>query len=232
MRLAWCALLLGCGRVGFGTSPTDDTIGDASGTRDVAGDQQGGDAPLCTSLAQLTYSFDGTDSALWMPYMDPGMALAETGNQLVITIANNKAGTAGYFSSCNYDLTAQRVFVTAAMVPRLGTNTDMYLAVGSQADAFGINVTAGNIQAYRIKGANYTQFASLAYNANQHKVWQIREAGGTVFWEVSADGTSFATLYSAAPPFSVTSIQLLLFADAVTPVNNPGTAAFAKLNSP
>jgi hypothetical protein len=234
MRLAACALLLGCGRIGFGTSP-DGTIGDrsdANATGDVAGDQQGADAPLCTSLAQLTYNFDGTGGALWMPYQDPGMALAETGNQLVVTIANNKAGTAGYFSSCRYDLTGQRVFVTAAMVPRLGTNTDMYLAVGSQADAFGINVTAGNIQAYRIRGTNYTQFASVAYNASQHKVWQIREAGGTVFWEASSDGTSFTPLYSAAPPFSVTSVQLLLFGDAVTAVNNPGTAAFAKLNTP
>jgi hypothetical protein len=231
MRLASCLLLMGCGRVGFGAKPIDGAIDDTTG--DAAGDQQGtADAPLCTSLAQLAYNFDGTDSALWMPYMDPGTAVAETANQLVITIANNHAGTAGYFSTCTYDLTGQRVFITAAMVPRLGTNTDMYLAVGSQNDAFGINVTAGNIQAYRVKGANYTQYASLAYNASQHKVWQIREAGGTVFWEVSSDGTSFTTLYNAAPPFGVTSIQLLLFADAVAAVNNPGTAEFAKLNTP
>ena len=75
-------------------------------------------------------------------------------------------------------------------------------------------------------------FASVPYNASQHKVWQVREAGGQVFWELSADGTSFTNLYSGAPPFDVSAVQVLLFADAFTPVSNPGTAEFAKLNLP
>ena len=242
MRTAFCMLLFGCGRVGFAIAPNTTTGGsDATGAADdahvagdVAGDQQGAtaDAPLCTNLSQLTYNFDGSGGMLWMPYTDPGMTLSESGNQLVIPLPNNRAGTAGYFSACKYDLTGQRVFVTANTVPRLGTNTDMYLAVGSQGDAFGINVTGGNTQAYRIKGANYTQLASVPYSATQHKVWQIREAGGQVFYEVSADGTTFTSLYNAAPPFSVSAVQLLLFSDALTPVNNPGTASFAKLDIP
>ena len=247
MRLALCLLLFGCGRLGFAIEPTtssggpdptggtnDGAIRDATVAGDLPGDQQSvtADAPLCTSLAQLTYNFDNSNPKLWMPYTDPGYSLSETGNQLVIPLPNAKTGTAGYFSACKYDLTGQRVFVTADTVPRLGTRTDMYLAVGSQADAFGINVTSGNTQAYRIKGANYTQFASVAYSSINHKVWQIRESGGTVFYEVSPDGVTFTPLYSAAPPFAVTAVQLLLFADEFTSTNTPGTATFSKLDIP
>jgi hypothetical protein len=232
MRLGWCLLLFGCGRVGFATvangAPGDATDASAPGDQHPAPDGP----PLCTSLAQLTYNFDNSNPALWMPFVNAGFTLSETGNQLVIPLPNNKAGTVGYFSSCLYDLRGQRVFITAAMVPRLGTRTDMYLAVGTQADAFGINVTQGNTQAYRITGANYTTYASVAYNATAHKIWQIREAGGTVFWEVSADGVTFMQLYSAAPPFAVSAVQLLIFADEFVPVNNPGTAQFAKLDLP
>jgi hypothetical protein len=88
------------------------------------------------------------------------------------------------------------------------------------------------VQAYRINGNNYMPFASVPYDAVQHKVWQIREAGGTVFWEVSPDGAAFTTLFSAAPPIDISAVQLLLFADTLTPINNPGSAEFASLNLP
>jgi hypothetical protein len=110
--------------------------------------------------------------------------------------------------------------------------TDMYLAVGSMNNTIGINVTGGSIDAYRIMGNNYTRLASMTYNAAQHKVWQMREAAGQVFWEVSADGMSFSVLHSATPPFNVSAVQLLLFADATVPVNNPGQAEFTKLGVP
>jgi hypothetical protein len=234
MRLGWCFVLCGCGRIGFGGAASDDgvsTSDDAHPGGDAIGDQQV-DAPLCTSLAQLTYNFDGSNSALWMPYMDPGISLSESGNHLVIPLPDNRIGTAGYFSTCNYDLRGQRVFVTGAVVPRVGTRTDMYLAVGSQNDTFGINVTSGSTQAYRLIGNSYTQLASVTYDAAQHKVWQIRESGGQVFYEVSADGMTFTALYSGAPPFNVSSVQLLLFADTIMPITNPGSAEFAKLDLP
>jgi hypothetical protein len=235
MSRAFCLLLLGCGRVGFGfdTGPSDGrTPSDANPAGDVAVDPDAPDAALCTSLAQFTYNFDDTGSALWMPYTDPGMTLSETGNQLVIPLPSAKSGTAGYFSACMYDLQSQRVFVTATEVPSVGTRTDMYLAVGSQNNAFGVNVTSGSIQAYKIMGANYTALASVTYSATQHKVWQIRESGGQVYYEVSADGTTFTTLFSGAPPFSVSAVQILLFADTTNSVQNPGTAGFAKLDLP
>jgi len=230
VRAAFYLLLFGCGRVGF-SDMTGAAVDDGNlSSGDVVVDQRGADSPLCASLGELRYDFDGTGSALWMPYTDPGMTLSESGNRLVIPLPNGMAGTAGYFSTCRYDLTGQRVFVTAAVVPRVGTMTDMYLAVGSMNNVFGVNVTRGSIEAYRLIGPNYTQLASLPYNAAQHKVLQVREAGGEAFWEVSADGASFTTLYRAAPPFDVSAIQLLLFADAIVPVANPGTAEFAKLN--
>ena len=233
MRVVACLLLVGCGRIGFGIASDPGAGGDAAHPGDGVGDPQGaGDAGPCTSLSQLTYNFDGSADALWMPYQDPGLTVTETGNHLVITLASNMTGTAGYFSSCTYDLHGQRVFVTSPVVPRLGTRTDMYFAVGSQADAFGVNVTSGSTEAYRINGANYMRFASVPYDATQHKVWQVREAGGTVFWEVSPDGTSFTTLFSGPPPIDISAVQLLLFADALTPISNPGSAEFAKLNLP
>jgi hypothetical protein len=243
MRLGWLVLLLGCGRVGFdastavatgpadGAQPTDaSSIPGGGGPVVPAG--SGADAGLCTSLAQLTYAFDGTGSALWSPSVGPGMTLSESGNQLVIPLPASKVGTAGYFSACTYDLHSQRVFVTAATVPTVGTATDMYLAVGTQGDATGVNITGGHTQAYRINGAAYTQLASVTYNPTAHKVLQVRESGGVLFYEVSPDGTTFTTLFSGPPPFDVSAVQLLLFADTGAKIASPGTAAFANLDIP
>lgn len=241
MRLGWCLVLLGCGRVGFDAS-TAVATGPADGPQAAdatAGGGGGGSNPVmpsidggvCTSLAQLTYNFDGTGGALWSPSIGAGMSLSESGDQLVIPLPQ-KIGTAGYFSACTYDLRSQRVFVTAASVPRVGTATDMYLSVGMQGDATGVNITNGSTQAYKINGAAYTALASVTYSATEHKVLQVRESGGVLFYEVSPDGTTFTTLYSGPAPFDVSAVQILLFADTDKVVANAGTAAFAKLDIP
>lgn len=50
----------------------------------------------------------------------------------------------------------------------------------------------------------------VAYSPASHRWLQIREAGGTVFWETSADGSSWSTLYSTATPWPVTVMSVVL----------------------
>jgi hypothetical protein len=42
---------------------------------------------------------------------------------------------------------------------------------------------------------------SIAYDADAHRYWRIREAAGTTYWETSADRTDWAELHSEANPF-------------------------------
>lgn len=237
MRAVWVVwALAGCGRVGFAPAASEgNALADSSAgvvdQQPATTDAPAGPPP-CTSVNELATSFDGTAASYaWMPVMDPGVTLTESANHLVIQLPDSTIASGGYNSVCAYDLRGQRVWVTIATTPRAGTMTDMYLGVGTPSKALGVNITQGSVDAYTLIG-NYTALASVPYNASQHKIFQIREAGGQVFWEVSADGTTFTTLHSGAPPFAVSSVNVFIFADAYAQVTLPGQAEFANFGLP
>lgn len=49
--------------------------------------------------------------------------------------------------------------------------------------------------------------ASAVYNNTTHRWLRIREASGTLYWEYSANGTVWSTLYSEATGLTVTSVK-------------------------
>jgi hypothetical protein len=50
--------------------------------------------------------------------------------------------------------------------------------------------------------------ANIVYNSTTQRWVQIRENGGTTYWEYSSDGQTWTTLHSAANPIPVTSIEV------------------------
>jgi hypothetical protein len=49
--------------------------------------------------------------------------------------------------------------------------------------------------------------ASDTYSNSKHRWLRIREASGTTYWEYSANGTVWTTLYSEATGFTITSVK-------------------------
>jgi len=71
---------------------------------------------------------------------------------------------------------------------------------------------AGNaLYAYKTVAGTPTQLATVAYNSSTMKYVRIREAGGTTFWQYSANGLYWATLHSAANPITMTAVSVQVF---------------------
>lgn len=111
-----------------------------------------------------------------------------------------------------HDLTGSFVFVKPTL-PALGTGTrETFLeVVGDEAAAqnkLRMYVSGATLTAAKLVAGVTTGSATATYNATTHAWWRIRESGGTVFWDYSADGLSWTNLYNVATPFAITGCWL------------------------
>lgn len=92
----------------------------------------------------------------------------------------------------NQALTTRQTILYA----ELDTNNKVYLQIDQ-----------GNLSAnYVVAGTPTYGAASVTYNSTTHRWLRLRELGGTTYWEYSADGDSWTTLYSLANPIALTAV--------------------------
>jgi len=75
-----------------------------------------------------------------------------------------------------------------------------------------------------------TQVGSISYSPTMHRWWQIREDGGTIYWESSVDGVSFVELGRIASFAGLDRTNVSLRVYGLTTL--PGTASFDNFNLP
>ncbi len=186
-----------------------------------------------TSTQADNFNDNSTDTSLWTAF---GPA-SETNRRLELSSTSGSTAYSGYNSVITtFDLTGSFAF-------------SQLLDAGNQAlasfQAIPIDVVkdANNSLIWYI-GAN-TLFAQkqvanvfsnvradVAYDANLHKFFRIREAAGTIFWDYSRDGASWTNYTSLANPFGITSVQLRVSAGTFSNEGTATTAYFANFNIP
>lgn len=73
---------------------------------------------------------------------------------------------------------------------------------------FNINGYDGMLNAsYWNNAGGSVTWAQVSYSLTTHKYIRIREDGGKIYWDYSANGTSWTNLTSATPPEAVTSVN-------------------------
>lgn len=83
-------------------------------------------------------------------------------------------------------------------------------------------VQLGTIYARKIVASTPTDLGSATYSAVTHRFLRIRESGGTVYWEYSADNDTWSQLGSSATPFAITLLKLNIAAGN-TAIEGSGT---------
>jgi hypothetical protein len=75
---------------------------------------------------------------------------------------------------------------------------------------------------------------SVAYDSGQHAWWRLREAAGTLYWELSSDGLSYVVHAELAPPpFPLDAVYVALSAGRAGSSAVPsGSAHYDDLNLP
>lgn len=163
-----------------------------------------------TKIRNLTDNFNtaGTpDTTKWiLQGVFGGATIANSGGQCVFTIpaSNNsspglQAGSGG--SRDFFDVTEGAVVVQATAVGDSGTSAGLcsfqpiYLQDAGSTNSANFNIVSGNISA---QIGFTTQGSSIAYNATNHQWFRIREHAGTMYWDLSPDGSTWTNLASAA----------------------------------
>lgn len=71
-----------------------------------------------------------------------------------------------------------------------------------------VNINQGNLEARHVVAGSDNAFASIAYNATNHRWLRIREGSGTVYFEYSADGISWTSWASETAAMNLNSVLL------------------------
>ena len=77
-----------------------------------------------------------------------------------------------------------------------------------------------------------TSGTTLTYDNATHRWWRVRESGGSVFWDYSADGISWTNQWSTTPTIATTAMYPTLTAGIFGTDASPGTAIFDNVNLP
>ena len=168
-------------------------------------------------MDSLTDSFnDNSIAAKWTPN-DGGAHIFERNYQIEITSTT----ATNYFilaSTANYDLTgsyAQARLVSVGNQALVSYEVYPVTLVIDANNQLQFLVNQNVISAGAIIAGVQTGFVStLTYSATLHKYFRIRESGGSIFWDYSADSRIWTNYNTAtvAGTFAVTSLQAQILA--------------------
>lgn len=231
------AVAAGSSFAGF-TGPCTASGTTCTATMDVAKTITATFSQTSAAIATLTDRFDQTaiDATRWTVVNATNGTASEGGGALVLA-PNASTGTAQIVVVSNqaYSLIGSSAMVQAVSHVTAGCNVNDSFQL-AQAGAAGNRVQwwyeCGSLSAmYAINGTE-TTLASLPYSAAAHAFLRIRESAGTVFWETSADGTTWvARAQTAAITFALTSLNVRFYSETfATGSPSPGKARFVNLN--
>ena len=161
---------------------------------------------------------DNSLAAKWGTYTANGGSVSETSSQLHLTCANSTNGSwAGIYSNDQIDF--REMYAQMEVVDGVGGNT--YLDMTLCADvipnteeffvAIGIDTGLGNLQAYKkFGGTEDTIMASLSFNPTNHKYLRMRETAGVLYWEYSADNSTWTELHHENTPAPLSRVRLVV----------------------
>lgn len=185
-------------------------------------------------LETLTDNFDdgSIDTGKWPGnYNLGGNTLTETGGEARVTLDGTNIGYSSFVGS-TYDLTGSFALLKATTVPNDATDAEAYMnLVLNGSNYLSISkygTTLGFLR--RLAGVNST--TTTTYNSTNHLWWRIRESGGNILWDTSADGLTWTNQKSLAPGFAITALEIEVGAGCYQVETSPGSFYFDDFNIP
>lgn len=173
------------------------------------------------------FSAGSLDTYKWTA-SGPDGGVAVVSEQLVLTPSTDGETGAMITSAQTYDLTSSYVAIqvigvtydeAACWVQILPTNPSGTAAVWS---ILGGGTSARTFT--NIPGSG-TTYGAVSAEDGPGQYLRFRESAGTLYWEVSTDGTSWDETYSEANPFDVTALQFSVAAISTSGVSYTATLA-------
>ncbi len=182
-----------------GRSYGDEVAGEVAGTCTPF-------EPRCgTGTVQLDDTFDdGVPGPAFRAYDNNANTVVEVGGQVVITLGGAVGEFAGYESNATYDLRGGSVELEVAQVATLA-RTFTFLALTDPAD-HKTSLLHGKVTVEQMSAeVDGNNLATRGYVPTE-RYWRIREGGGQLTWEVSADRAAWAEIHRAAAPLDLSAV--------------------------
>ncbi len=151
------------------------------------------------------------NAALW-DVVTSGTGFSATASTNGVVFASGAVeGWAEINSDANYDAVASRLFCElVSHGNQAGTLQAVCVLRQSSGNQVYFIVNSNMLYASKIVAGVSSDLASVAYNAATMKYVSIREAGGTTYWEYSADGVAWTLLHSVANPITMSSVKVII----------------------
>lgn len=179
-------------------------------------------------ISTLTDNFATQDNAKWT-YSGPTVS----GGQL------NIVPTLSYpdlFSASTYDLTSSEFVLQVVQNAGSGTGaTSLTLKIyvdSSNSISFSIPGGTSSTMTMRETVAGVDSDTTTAYTTSGMQWFKIRESGGTIYWETSADGTSWTTQRSKTTTLTLTAVHAEVYCGFWQATPTPGTVLIDNVGLP
>ncbi len=166
-------------------------------------------------ISTLTDNFNDNsiDAAKWGTVLSGGMTVEEINNQIEIDSVIDIYAYGQLRSLVGYDLTGSAQTIKIIDV---GNQSLLYWTVYFESRS----TTTGKFR-WLINDGNITIVSQTSgtvrwtdtYVANTYRWLKIRESGGNIYYDYSADGVNWTNAYSEAVEITITSMQAYLWAD-------------------
>ena len=213
--------ITGAGFIGveFGIGNTDSRMDDFGGGTVVT-------IQKVNLLRDLLENPVAIDAALWV--QDPNGGSITPTSTGVVLVTPTTTNVVSVNSLDFWDAIASRCFIELADP---GADTKMALSLRIDANNYvAVDQDGADLIAVKCVGGTQTSLATITYNPSTMKFWSIREAGGTTFWEYSANGLTWTLLHSVASPIDLSAIKPRFSAWSESGISE--TAKFRRLNFP
>ncbi len=183
-----------------------------------------GDFSNC-SIAGLQDDFNDDEiGALWdKSFADGGSTLTEAAGEVVLTPPVNGSGGVGLYSTNRYDLRNASITARVTQVLSHSTSTEnVFRVISGTHEGFFLVRNNRLVALLAQEGSNV--LADVPYDPTQHRCWRFRESAGDLNWEVAGGAcASFTTLATMAVASELSSVSVIVFAQAFTPMPAPGS---------
>ncbi len=214
--------------------------GGSGGSVEPAGGQggQGGKRPAPCTVGDVDDLVDDfADGALlpnWRRWQDAAGMMEEVQGQLVLTLrAGNGSNFAEVISQQRYDLTECGLAVELVVAPTQATNAPIATTLRVSRDEtnfLSIAVYSDRIYfSVRTQG-NTTDVQDVAFDAEQHRWWRVREGNGSVSFETSPDGSVWDLRLAGATPSWIDDVEIAIGGGTWAYIDAPGLAVFDNVN--
>lgn len=193
-----------------------------------------GDGNLPALRLADDFADNSVNGALWTQFNFGNATGSETGGQFQVDITSGGTGVAQLLSQSRYDLTGGffAAELTDAGVQEAGLQAYAVMAQLDSNNQVYITVANGFIGSIQNVAGSVTGLDFTAYDSALHRWFRVREADGDTFWEVSANGVFWTTLFTTTNPIALDDVTLIIAADTFLSLGTNKTVTFGQVAAP